>query len=50
MALSRAKEQLHLSHIATEPSGEPATPSRFLAEIPQPLLARRLYYPAGGGS
>lgn len=39
VALSRAKETLCLSHVAVEPSGgEPATASRFLAELPPALL------------
>ena len=42
VALSRAKERLFLSHIDVEPSGggEPATPSRFLTELPKHLVER----------
>ena len=38
VAMSRAKEQLCLTHVAQEASGAPATPSRFLAELPRELL------------
>ncbi len=40
VALSRAKERVYVSHIAVEPTGEPATASRFLTEIPPPLITR----------
>ena len=39
VALSRAKQSLHLSHVAVDPrGGGPAEPSRFLAELPPALL------------
>mmetsp|Transcript_24355 Transcript_24355/g.78610 ORF Transcript_24355/g.78610 Transcript_24355/m.78610 type:complete len:188 (+) Transcript_24355:371-934(+) len=40
VAFSRAKARLILSFVATEPSGAPATPSRFLGEIPAALTVR----------
>jgi superfamily I DNA/RNA helicase len=40
VALSRAKERLYLSYIMVEPSGQPATPSRFTGEIPAELVER----------
>ena len=45
VALSRAKDQLYLSHIAVEPkSGEPAMPSRFLSELPSASLTHVQVY------
>ena len=38
VAMSRAREQLCLTHVASEASGAPAMPSRFLGELPSGLL------------
>jgi len=44
VACSRAKQNLFLSYITVDGSGEPAVPSRFLGELPPGLVQRSLHY------
>ena len=44
VAMSRAKSLLHLTHVAVEPGGAEALPSRFLRELPPHLLEHRSAY------
>ena len=45
VAMSRAAHRLYLSHVAVDPRGGEATPSRFLHELPPELLEHvQAYY------